>query len=283
MAKAGALYKKILKLKPDHEHSLLQVADVLAMQRLYADARAHLNTLIELRNARGDKRGALQAKVRIGSLDPEDYEARLSAVAARIEMGDKGGALGDLKDIASELAEKGRTAEAVARQVGIECVLAEVLPEDKASGVRQLQAEGRGKFTAMVGDGVNDAPALAQADAGIAIGAGTDVAVETGDVVLMKSDPADVLAAIKISRVTVRKMKQNLFWAFIYNSVGVPIAAGVLYAEAGLLTEAEQELRALVRANPRDHTAREILRSVLVMNQRHPSRSRALTGRRRSR
>jgi len=113
MAKAGALYKKILKLKPDHEHSLLQVADVLAMQRLYADARAHLNTLIELRNARGDKRGALQAKVRIGSLDPEDYEARLSAVAARIEMGDKGGALGDLKDIASELAEKGRTAEAV--------------------------------------------------------------------------------------------------------------------------------------------------------------------------
>jgi len=113
MAKAGALYKKILKLKPDHEHSLLQVADVLAMQRLYADARAHLTTLMELRNARGDKRGALQAKVRIGSLDPEDYEARLSAVAARIEMGDKGGALGDLKEIASELAEKGRTAEAV--------------------------------------------------------------------------------------------------------------------------------------------------------------------------
>ena len=113
MAKAGALYKKILKLKPDHEHSLLQVADVLAMQSLYADARAHLTTLMELRTARGDKRGALQAKVRIGSLDPEDYEARLSAVAARVEMGDKGGALGDLKEIASELAEKGRTADAV--------------------------------------------------------------------------------------------------------------------------------------------------------------------------
>jgi len=114
MAKAGALYKKILKLKPDHEHSLMQVADVLAMQRLYADARAHLTALIELRTARGDKRGALQAKVRIGSLDPEDYESRLSAVAARIEMGDKGGALNDLKEIASELAEKGRTEEAVA-------------------------------------------------------------------------------------------------------------------------------------------------------------------------
>jgi tetratricopeptide (TPR) repeat protein len=114
MAKAGALYKKILKLKPDHEHSLMQVADVLAMQRLYADARAHLTALIELRTSRGDKRGALQAKVRIGSLDPEDYEARLQAVSARIEMGDKAGALGDLKEIASELAEKGRTADAVA-------------------------------------------------------------------------------------------------------------------------------------------------------------------------
>jgi Cu2+-exporting ATPase len=106
-----------------------------------------------------------------------------------------------------------RTAEAVARQVGIDRVFAEVLPQDKANGVRQLQTEG--KFTAMVGDGVNDAPALAQADLGIAIDAGTDVAVETGDVVLMKSDPADVLAAIQLSKATVRKMKQNLFWAAI--------------------------------------------------------------------
>src|SRR4051794_2038762 len=113
MAKSGALYKKILKLKPDHEHSLMQVADVLAMQRLYADARAHLTALIELRTSRGDARGALQAKVRMGSLDPEDYPARLAAVAARIEMGDKAGALGDLKEIASELADKGRTGEAV--------------------------------------------------------------------------------------------------------------------------------------------------------------------------
>jgi tetratricopeptide (TPR) repeat protein len=114
MAKAGALYKKILKLKPDHEHSLMQVADVLAMQRLYADARAHLTTLMQLREGRGDKRGALQAKARIGALDPEDYSARMMGVSARIEMGDKAGALGELKEMASELADKGRTDEAVA-------------------------------------------------------------------------------------------------------------------------------------------------------------------------
>jgi P-type Cu2+ transporter len=130
-----------------------------------------------------------------------------------------------------------RTAEAVAGQVGIERVFAEVLPQDKAEGVKRLQAEG--KFTAMVGDGVNDAPALAQADLGIAIGAGTDVAVETGDVVLMKSDPADVLAAIRLSKATVRKMKQNLFWAAIYNVVAIPIAAGALYPSLGLMLRPE--------------------------------------------
>jgi Cu2+-exporting ATPase len=130
-----------------------------------------------------------------------------------------------------------RTAEAVARQVGIERVFAEVLPEDKANGVRKLQSEG--KFTAMVGDGVNDAPALAQADLGIAIGAGTDVAVETGDVVLMRSDPADVLAAIRLSKATVRKMKQNLFWAAIYNVIAIPIAAGVLYPSSGVMLQPE--------------------------------------------
>src|SRR5262249_1559488 len=101
------------KLKPDHEHSLMQVADILGMQRLYADARAHLTTLMDLRQARGDTRGALQARVRIGSIDPEDYDGRLMGVGARVEMGDKGGALNDLKEIASELSEKGRTDGAI--------------------------------------------------------------------------------------------------------------------------------------------------------------------------
>jgi Cu2+-exporting ATPase len=130
-----------------------------------------------------------------------------------------------------------RTAEAVARQVGIERVFAEVLPQDKAEGVKELQAEG--KFVAMVGDGVNDAPALAQADLGIAIGAGTDVAVETGDIVLMKSDPRDVLGAIQLSKATVRKMKQNLFWAAIYNVIAIPVAAGALYPAFGLMLRPE--------------------------------------------
>jgi tetratricopeptide (TPR) repeat protein len=112
-AKAGAVFKKILKLKPDHEKALMEVADILGAQRLYADARAHLNTLIELRKNRGDTRGALQAKVRLGSLDPEDYEGRLAAASARIEMGDVGGAMRDLKEIAGELTEKARHTEAI--------------------------------------------------------------------------------------------------------------------------------------------------------------------------
>ena len=113
VAKAGAIYKKILKLKPDHERGLWQLSDILANQRLYADARAHLNTLIELRRGKGDTRGALQAKVRLGSLDPEDYEARMVGATARIEMGDVAGAMHELKEMAGELADKGRQPEAI--------------------------------------------------------------------------------------------------------------------------------------------------------------------------
>ena len=112
-AKAGAVYKKVLKLKPDHEHALWQIADILATQGRYADARAHLTTLMDLRRGRGDVRGTLQAKIRLGAIDPADYESRLSAANARIEMGDKAGAVRDFKEIAAELAEKGRQSEAV--------------------------------------------------------------------------------------------------------------------------------------------------------------------------
>jgi Cu2+-exporting ATPase len=130
-----------------------------------------------------------------------------------------------------------RTAEAVARELGIERVFAEVLPVDKARYVEQLQAEG--KHVAMVGDGVNDAPALAQADIGIAIGAGTDVAIETAKVVLMKSDPLDVTRAVVLSKATVRKMKQNLVWASVYNVLAIPVAAGVLYPAYSIMLRPE--------------------------------------------
>ncbi|MGD9934173.1 MAG: heavy metal translocating P-type ATPase [Dehalococcoidia bacterium] len=123
------------------------------------------------------------------------------------------------------------TGRAVAAAVGIDRVFANVKPADKANYVRQLQAEG--KVVAMVGDGVNDAPALAAADVGIAIGAGTDVAIETAAVVLMRSDPVDVLKAIDLSKATMRKMKQNLFWASIYNVSAIPLAAGVLVSSTG--------------------------------------------------
>jgi Cu2+-exporting ATPase len=159
-----------------------------------------------------------------------DQVAGLIAVADRIRSTSRQ-AIRELEALGIQVAmltgDNRGTGEAVGRELGISRVFAEVLPQDKARNVKQLQAEGL--FTAMVGDGVNDAPALAQADLGIAIGAGTGVAIETAEVVLMRSDPLDVLAAIRLSKATVRKMKQNLFWAAIYNLIAIPVAGGVLY------------------------------------------------------
>jgi len=129
------------------------------------------------------------------------------------------------------------TAERIADQLGIDTVIAEVLPEDKAEKVAELQRDGQ--KVAMVGDGVNDAPALARADLGIAIGAGTDVAIETADVVLMRSDPLDVPTALQIGRGTLRKMRQNLGWAIGYNAIALPIAAGVFEPAFGLVLRPE--------------------------------------------
>ena len=129
--------------------------------------------------------------------------------------------------------DNARTANAIARQVGVDQVISQVLPQDKAACVARLQQEGR--LVAMVGDGVNDAPALVQADVGLAIGAGTDIAIESADIVLMKSSLADVASAAELSRAVLRNIRQNLFWAFFYNSVGIPVAAGVLYPSLHLL------------------------------------------------
>lgn len=153
----------------------------------------------------------------IGAQDPIKENAKI-AIEKMQQLG---------LEVAMITGDNKKTAETIGKQIGIRRIFAEVLPGDKAKYVKKLQEEG--KFVAMVGDGVNDAPALAQADIGIAIGAGTDVAIETAKVVLMKSDPADVLRAIRLSKATVTKMKQNLFWASIYNLLAIPVAAGILY------------------------------------------------------
>jgi Cu+-exporting ATPase len=170
------------------------------------------------------------------------YAAMNGALAGLIAVADRirpssASAIRAMKHLGLEVVilsgDNRRTAEAVAREAGVDRVVAELLPEGKIAEVRRLQAAGR--VVAMVGDGINDAPALAAADVGIAMGSGTDVATEAGDVVLMRADLGTVLQAIRISRRARAVMRQNLFWAFIYNVIGIPVAAGVLYPAFGIL------------------------------------------------
>lgn len=191
--------------------------EIEPVEKIMAELETAGKTVLLLAEAGGELIGIIAVADRLKDSSAE-------AIEALKRMG---------KEIYMITGDNRRVGEAIAREAGIDRVLAEVLPGDKSNEVKKLQAGGR--IVAMVGDGINDAPALAQADLGIAIGSGTDIAVETGDIILIKNDLKDVILAIDLSRYTLSKIKQNLFWAFIYNVIGIPIATGALYPFTGWL------------------------------------------------
>ena len=236
---AGAQNKGLELLKVDNFNSLtgrgieaaISGQTVLAGNRKLMDERGISLSALEEASDRLAGEGKTRMYVAV-----DGRLAGIVAVADVVKASSKA-AIESLHKMGVEVAmitgDNKRTASAIAKQVGIDRILAEVLPQDKSNEVKKLQGEGR--KVAMVGDGINDAPALAQADIGIAIGSGTDVAMESADIVLMRSDLMDVPTAIDLSKKTIRNIKQNLFWAFGYNVVGIPIAAGVLYLFGGPL------------------------------------------------
>lgn len=232
----GLEFKKIDGFKAIPGHGIEVFIDekqiLLGNKKLMAERNINLGNLEETSNKlAGEGKTPMYAAI-------DNKIAGIFAVADTVKASSKK-AIDKLHQMGIEVAmitgDNKKTAEAIARQVGIDVVLAEVLPQDKANEVKKFQEKGR--KVAMVGDGINDAPALAQADVGIAIGSGTDVAMESADIVLMRSDLMDVPTAIQLSKKTIRNIKENLFWAFGYNTLGIPIAMGIWYAFGGKLLD----------------------------------------------